>query len=86
LVAALEAREGHLSDRVLLVGGLVGRQKWSVCGEREVDTREADDNINLSASRRTRRITHGTRFVWNSLRSTLREPVKRREAVTEETT
>lgn len=30
--------------------------------------------------------THGTRLVWNSLRSTLREPSKRSEAVTDETT
>ncbi len=29
---------------------------------------------------------NGTRFVWNSFRSTLREPSKRREAVIDETT
>jgi hypothetical protein len=29
---------------------------------------------------------YGTKLVWNSLRSTLREPSKRREAVMEETT
>jgi hypothetical protein len=30
--------------------------------------------------------THGTKLVWNSFKSTLREPSKRREAVIEETT
>ena len=31
-------------------------------------------------------VTHGTKLVWNSLRSTFKEPSKRREAVIEETT
>ena len=31
-------------------------------------------------------ITHGTRLVWNSFRSTFREPSKRRDAVIEDTT
>jgi len=30
--------------------------------------------------------THGTRLVWNSLRSTFNEPSKRSEAVIDETT
>jgi hypothetical protein len=30
--------------------------------------------------------THGTRLVWNSFRSTFREPSKRRDAVIEDTT
>jgi hypothetical protein len=34
----------------------------------------------------TGRITHGTRLVWNSFRSTFKDPSKRREAVIEETT
>jgi hypothetical protein len=31
-------------------------------------------------------MTYGTRLVWNSLRSTLRDPSKRRDAVIEDTT
>lgn len=31
-------------------------------------------------------MTNGTRFVWNSFRSTFKEPVNRRETVIEETT
>ena len=31
-------------------------------------------------------MTHGTKLVWNSFKSTLREPSKRREAVIDETT
>ena len=31
-------------------------------------------------------ITYGTKFVWNSFKSTLRDPSKRREAVIEDTT
>ena len=31
-------------------------------------------------------VTHGTRLVWNSFKSTLREPSKRRDAVMDETT
>lgn len=30
--------------------------------------------------------TYGTKFVWNSLRSTLRDPSKRSEAVMDDTT
>lgn len=30
--------------------------------------------------------TYGTRFVWNSFKSTFKEPSNRREAVIEETT
>jgi hypothetical protein len=41
LVAVLEARERHLSDRVLLVVGLLSRQEGRIGGEGEVDTREA---------------------------------------------
>jgi hypothetical protein len=42
LVGALEARVGHLGDRVLLVVGLIGGDDGSVGGEREVDPREGD--------------------------------------------
>ena len=31
-------------------------------------------------------LTYGTRLVWNSFRSTLRDPSKRRDAVIDETT
>jgi hypothetical protein len=41
LVAVLEARERHLSDRVLLVVGLLSRQEGCIGGEGEVNTREA---------------------------------------------
>jgi hypothetical protein len=41
LVAVLKARERHLSDRVLLVVGLLSRQEGRIGGEGEVDTREA---------------------------------------------
>ena len=40
LITTLEAGEGHLSDRVLLVSGLVGREKGSIGGEGEVNPRE----------------------------------------------
>ena len=39
-----------------------------------------------TVSRSSRESAHGTRFVWNSLRSTLRDPSKRSEAVMLETT
>lgn len=32
------------------------------------------------------KMSDGTRFVWNSFRSTFKEPVNRRETVIEETT
>jgi len=48
-----------------------------------VDPREADG---ISETRDTQHHTHGTKLVWNSFRSTLRDPSKRREAVMEDTT
>ncbi len=42
LVTSLEARVSHLSDRVLLMERLLGRDDRGVRGEREVDAREAD--------------------------------------------
>jgi hypothetical protein len=45
LVAALEAREGHFVDRVLLVGGLGSREQGSIGGKREVNTREAKEGM-----------------------------------------
>ena len=38
------------------------------------------------ANERQRKRTYGTKLVWNSFKSTFREPSKRREAVMEETT
>ena len=64
---------------------LVDGHDGSKGGEREVDTGEA-----VSSSDTARKshicVTYGTRLVWNSLRSTLREPSKRSEAVMEDTT
>lgn len=42
LVVGLEARDGHLGDRVGLVEGLLGGDDRSVGGEGEVDTGEGD--------------------------------------------
>lgn len=42
LVVGLEARHGHLLDRVGLVGGLGGRDDGRVGDKREVDTRVRD--------------------------------------------
>lgn len=42
LVVGLEARHGHLLDRVGLVGGLGGRDDGRVGNEGEVDTRVGD--------------------------------------------
>lgn len=42
LVVGLEARHGHLLDRVGLVGGLVGRDDGGVGDQREVDARVGD--------------------------------------------
>lgn len=36
-----EASEGNLRDGVLLMVSLLGGQQWRICGEREVNTREA---------------------------------------------
>lgn len=56
-----------------------GRNDRSICGEGEVDSREAAISPTLTT-------TYGTKLVWNSLRSTLRDPSNRSEAVMEETT
>ena len=65
----------------------VRRDDRSKGGEREVDTGEAKRQlaqVNIMASRCD--TTYGTKFVWNSFKSTFSEPSKRREAVIEETT
>ena len=38
LVGWLEASIGNFGNRQLLVVGLLGRDDWCVCGQREVDT------------------------------------------------
>ena len=88
LVAGLEAGEGHVDDRVLLVMGLLCGDDRRKGGEREVNTREAVTRYQrLSFGKpQCATYTYGTKLVWNSFRSTLREPSKRREAVMEETT
>ncbi len=88
LCAVLEAGKGHLCYGVLFVGRLLRREERSVGSQGEVDAGEAvrARSTNPIAGRKTERITHGTRLVWNSFRSTLREPSKRREAVMDETT
>jgi len=40
LVSALEAREGHLRDRVLLMSGLLRREHGGIGGKREMNTGE----------------------------------------------
>jgi hypothetical protein len=80
LVVGLEARNGHLGDRVVLVEGLVSRDDRCVSSERDVDTGDAGVSERLPGN------THGTKLVWNSFKSTLSEPSKRREAVIEDTT
>ena len=87
LVTSLEARISHLSDRILLVERLLSGDDRGVRGEREVDTREAGRIERVRDRDMTQQNpTYGTRLVWNSLRSTLRLPSNRREAVTLETT
>ena len=85
LVASLEAREGHVSDGVLLMVSLLGGDDGGEGGEGEVNTGESRSQINELWST-TVDITHGTKFVWNSFKSTFRDPSNRREAVMEETT
>jgi len=41
LVTILEAREGHLGHRILLMVGFVGGEERRVCGEREMNTGES---------------------------------------------
>ena len=60
-----------------MIGAKVARGKW-IRGKLLQAVRETYADAYL--------FTHGTRLVWNSFRSTLREPSKRRDAVIEETT
>ena len=50
-----------------------------------MNTREAVQKMNIRHSTMLLN-THGTKLVWNSLRSTFKDPSKRRDAVIEETT
>ncbi len=67
--------------------GLLSGENWSKGGEREVNTWEATvTNKTGTLSLGSRSTTYGTKLVWNSLRSTFKDPSKRSEAVIEETT
>ena len=85
LVTSLEAREGHVNDRVLFVVGLLSGDDRGERSEREVDTGEATWKCQM-ALLHPNLSTYGTKLVWNSFKSTFKEPSKRREAVIEETT
>lgn len=84
LIPMLKTRECHLGYRVLLVCSLLRGKERRVSGQREVDTREAEQN----KPRVWKHVenAYGTRLVWNSFKSTLREPSKRRDAVMVDTT
>ena len=56
----------------------MGSEYEGICNFNEITSDHRD--------RGERMWTDGTRFVWNSLRSTLSDPSKRREAVIEDTT
>jgi hypothetical protein len=64
---------------------LLSRDNRSEGGKREMNTREAAQDMSQGGSINKSQ-TYGTRLVWNSFRSTFREPSKRKEAVIEETT
>ena len=85
LVTGLEARVSQITDGVLFVGGFSSGDNRSVGGEGEVNTGESRRQINKLWST-TVDMTHGTKFVWNSFKSTLSEPSNRSEAVMDETT
>lgn len=85
LVAGLKAREGHLRDGVLLVVRLLGGDDGRERSEGEVNTRETVVFVRHRNSSPCEH-THGTKLVWNSFKSTFREPSNRSEAVMEETT
>jgi hypothetical protein len=88
LIAVFEAGKGHFCHSVLLVRCLLRGEERGISGQREVDTREAVRGKNLTDQNAARKksVAHGTRLVWNSFKSTLREPSKRSEAVMDETT
>jgi hypothetical protein len=60
-----------------MIGANVARGKW-IRGK--LDFSSVQKDVNKIDS------TYGTKFVWNSFKSTFKEPSKRREAVMEETT
>jgi hypothetical protein len=86
LATSFETGESHIGNGILLVVSLFCGYDRSKRGKREVDTRETKDGINKSRRQKSRVPTYGTKLVWNSFRSTLREPSNRNEAVIEETT
>jgi hypothetical protein len=65
---------------------VVGRNDGSEGSKREMNAGEAILAMSYVFPQLMKMATHGTKLVWNSFKSTLREPSKRREAVIEETT
>ena len=61
-----------------MIGAKVARGKW-MRGKLMIPSAERTASAHRSS-------TYGTRLVWNSFKSTFREPSKRRDAVIEETT
>jgi hypothetical protein len=88
LGAILEAGKGHFCHSVLFVRCLLRGKERGVGSQGEMNTGEAIKTLQQTRSQAGKRgqVTHGTRLVWNSFKSTLREPSKRREAVMDETT
>lgn len=86
LVASFKTGESHICDSVLLVMCFLRGDNWCKCRKGEMNTREAVSNSASLFEYKVNQITHGTRLVWNSFRSTFREPSKRRDAVIEDTT
>jgi hypothetical protein len=85
LVTSFKAGEGHVCDRVLLVVRFLGRDNGCEGGKREVNAGEPD--IRRDERRNFAFLaTYGTKLVWNSFKSTFKEPSNRKDAVIEETT
>jgi hypothetical protein len=66
--------------------GFLRRDNRSKCREREMNTRETAPAFSQVVEHKEYYTTHGTRLVWNSFKSTFKEPSKRRDAVIDETT
>lgn len=62
------------------------RDDRSKCRKREMDARETASIFSQLTKCQVGCTTHGTRLVWNSFRSTFREPSNRSDAVIEDTT
>jgi hypothetical protein len=88
LAAALETGSGDAGNVVVFVLNSIHGYDRRERGERKMDSREAASQTQVGSDENgdNQKGTNGTRFVWNSFRSTFNEPVKRRETVTDETT